>query len=83
MRDLRQISASWWVKLNDKYTKGLPDVIGVHLGTFYAIELKRKGEKPRPLQEYILEKIRTAGGVIRWFDDYENFKKWKEEEFSR
>lgn len=76
LKKLRESKPSWWVKLNDKFTKGLPDIVGLFGGTFYAIELKRKGEKPRKLQDYVLSQIQKAGGVVRWFDNYGDFIEW-------
>lgn len=41
---------------------GVPDIICCYRGTFIGIECKAGGNKPTPLQEVEMEKIRTAGG---------------------
>lgn len=35
-------------------------------GTFAAVEIKRPGNKPRPLQEAFLDDVRRHGGVALW-----------------
>jgi penicillin-binding protein-related factor A (putative recombinase) len=46
---------------------GLPDIIGCYKGKFFAFETKnpdnRSGTSVR--QEYVMEKIRQAGGVAQ------------------
>lgn len=81
MKNLRSVNQSWWVKVNDKFTKGLPDILGCWEGQFYAIELKREGYEPTPLQEHVLKKINLAGGTVQWFDNYESFKTWFQKTF--
>lgn len=56
----------WCYKASDKWISGLPDVMGCFLGSFFAIELKRPGEKPRPLQDYVMNSIKKAGGQVTW-----------------
>ena len=44
--------------------KGTPDIIGLAYGHFFAIEAKRTAkQKPSAAQEYVLSKIRKAGGT--------------------
>lgn len=44
--------------------KGTPDIIGLAYGRFFAIEAKRTAKlKPSAAQEYVLSKIRKAGGT--------------------
>jgi Holliday junction resolvase len=47
---------------------GTPDLIACIAGRFYAIEVKRPGEKPTALQEYRLAQWRKAGAVAVWVD---------------
>lgn len=61
LKKLREIPASWWVKINDKVTCGLPDIVGCVAGVFIAIELKTKS-KVTALQAYTLRKIDGANG---------------------
>lgn len=42
---------------------GTPDIIACLDGKFIAIEVKRKGNKPTPLQLAKLDKIRESGGI--------------------
>lgn len=87
LKKLRTISGSWWIKLNDRVTCGLPDIIGCVAGIFIAIELKTKS-KVTALQAYTLRKIDCANGqtfVVRpdnWNDVFElivKFSKLREE----
>lgn len=41
---------------------GTPDIIGCYRGKFFAMEVKRPGEKPRPIQEKRLREWSGAGG---------------------
>ncbi len=61
LKKLRDIRGSFWVKLNDKVTAGLPDIIGCVAGIFIAIELKTK-TKVTALQAYTLRKVDRAQG---------------------
>lgn len=42
---------------------GVPDIICCYRGTFVGIECKAGKNKPTPLQEAEMEKIRNAGGM--------------------
>lgn len=59
LRQLRSIPLSWWSKLNDRATIGLPDIIGA-AGPCYAIELKLDSKLTR-LQKYTLERMKRGG----------------------
>jgi len=41
---------------------GVPDVIAIHHGQVFAIELKREGGRPTDAQLQAIEDIRAAGG---------------------
>ncbi len=45
---------------------GVPDIIVCFKGKFIAIEVKREGKNPTPLQERQMEEIRQAGGKTIW-----------------
>ena len=45
---------------------GVPDIIGSYDGFFFAIEVKREGKKPTPIQELRMKKIRKAIGKTFW-----------------
>ena len=68
-RIVRAIKTRWptaWVyHPADRFHSGIPDLlicIPPH-GLWLAIEVKRPGESPTPLQRIILRKIRQAGGA--------------------
>ena len=42
--------------------RGTPDLLVCYQGRFLALEPKRPGEKSTPLQEYEMQKVRTALG---------------------
>lgn len=42
---------------------GLPDVFYLEAGTLYAIEVKRPGERPTPIQERRILELRKSGAV--------------------
>lgn len=61
---LRKIPRAYFIKTQMLAVAGVPDFLGVVRGRFVALELKAsEKEKPRRLQEYVLRKIREAGGV--------------------
>jgi hypothetical protein len=49
--------------------RGIPDIIGVYNGHFFAIEVKAPGGKPKPWQEMIMGRIQKAGGIAIVADD--------------
>lgn len=51
-----------------------PDRTLLYKGQVMFMELKRRGEKPTPLQEHTLNRLRAAGFEARWSDDYEQMK---------
>ena len=68
LRKLRT-SGGLWFKIHDIITKALPDIIGCYQGLFIAIEVKRVGERPTKLQDWVLEQVEKAGGIGIWIDD--------------
>jgi hypothetical protein len=52
----------WAVKFPGVLQRGVPDILGVYRGVFFALEVKRPGQKPTALQLAILGQIRGAGG---------------------
>lgn len=53
----------WYWKVSDRFTAGVPDIVGCFCGLFFAIELKDQGKEPRPLQSQILKRINRAKGL--------------------
>jgi hypothetical protein len=60
MGDLRRLPRSWFEKINDRATVGIPDVVGAINGYSVLIELKTK-TKLSKIQHYKLEKADRAG----------------------
>lgn len=57
------------------YTAGFPDLIGCCWGLFVAIEVKRPGERPTPLQASELRSWRLSGGqFVVWADRFDEFE---------
>ena len=56
---------------------GIPDIIWVFKGKFFALELKAENGKASPLQIYNIDKINRAGGIgyILKPSQFEEFKK--------
>jgi hypothetical protein len=52
----------WAAKFPGVLQRGVPDIIGVYRGAFFALEIKRPDQKPTPLQRAVMEQIRDAGG---------------------
>lgn len=50
---------------------GVPDIIACIKGRFVAIEVKRPGQKPKPIQVAFLEAINKKGGLAFWSDNLE------------
>lgn len=66
LKDLRSLPSTWIYKTQERSIKGIPDVIGCSQGKFIAIELKKSGEEPSPIQEYRINQIRDARGLAFW-----------------
>lgn len=66
VKALKNYSGEWFVIWQDGHQeKGLPDILGCYQGKFYALEVKLPG-KIHTLsrrQDYVLKRIRDAGGV--------------------
>lgn len=48
---------------------GEPDVFACVGGRMVVVEVKRRGERPRPLQDHVLRAWRKAGAVAIWTTD--------------
>ena len=53
---------------------GVPDIIACIKGRFVGIEVKRPGQKPKPIQEAFLNAIKKKGGVGLWADNLDKVK---------
>ena len=61
------------LKLNPAGMVGIPDrMILLPGGVIHFVELKRKGQKPRPIQLHWLRKLTDLGFSAFWADNYED-----------
>jgi hypothetical protein len=58
---------------------GVSDLVFLHEGIFYALELKSKGQKPSSEQFAFLDAVRMAGGVDFWTDNLDKALRWLEQ----
>ncbi len=65
MERLKGVECGWFFKVHGGafQAAGIPDVVGCLCGRFIALEVKRPGGRPTRLQEWVLDRIRRAGGV--------------------
>ncbi len=45
---------------------GVSDIVGCYRGKFFAIEVKREGKTPTPIQTRRMAEIEAAGGKTFW-----------------
>ena len=53
---------------------GVPDIIACIKGRFVGIEVKRPGQRPKPIQEAFLDAINKKGGIGLWADNLDKVK---------
>lgn len=56
---------------------GVPDIIGVKEGVFFAIEVKRPGQKPTKIQEHVMEQMTFAGARVTVATCVEDVRRWE------
>ncbi len=76
LRYLNDLPNGFFWKSNDRFTVGVPDIIGCFNGHFIAIEVKKPGEKPREIQKYWLNKIAESKGFSTWVDNIKDLKEF-------
>jgi hypothetical protein len=62
----------WYWKVCDRFTAGIPDIVGTVRNRFFALEVKRPKGARRGLQDYNIKLITRLGGiagVVRSVDD--------------
>ena len=59
---LQTVDGLWYWKTNDRFTRGIPDIIGCYCGFLFGIELKVGTNKMSMMQRKILKLIRASGG---------------------
>lgn len=47
---------------------GVPDIVACYRTMFIAVEVKRPGKKPTPIQERRMTEIKARGGIAIWGD---------------
>lgn len=62
LAELKKIPGIWFVKTQERTTRGIPDILICACGHFIAWELKTMTGRLDKLQEYNLSQIRKAGG---------------------
>jgi hypothetical protein len=61
---LHGLPNTWFVKTQERSTRGIPDILVCVNGLFVAMELKKDAKAiPDKLQLYVLQKIKAAGGL--------------------
>lgn len=45
---------------------GVSDIVGCYRGKFFAVEVKREGKEPTPIQNRRMAEIEAAGGKTFW-----------------
>ena len=64
----------WMVnKLIKMSRNGWPDIIAVKNGKTVFIEVKSKGLKPIPLQDYVINNLNKSGVIAFWCDSMQMF----------
>ena len=60
---LKKQEGCWTYPTCDRFTVGIPDVIGCLKGQFFALEVKQPTGRLSKVQNYQLAKIRKSGGI--------------------
>lgn len=70
-RIIKRLEKDGWmvVKLGITNLPGIPDLLALKDGVARFIEVKRPGEKPRPLQLYRHEQLRNMGFDVEIMDN--------------
>lgn len=81
IRKLKTLPDCWFFKTNELSIRGIPDIIGLINGKFFALEIKRSKGSPTKLQIYTINLIKKAKGYaqICYPENFEKiFKELKE-----
>lgn len=79
-RYLKTLPGCWSYKASDRFTAGIPDIVGCLRGRFFGLEVKQPGGAVRPLQRAIVERIRSCGGIAAVVRSVADVKQLFEEE---
>ena len=75
VRFLKRQEGCWVYPTCDRFTVGVPDILGCLKGRFFALEVKQPKAQLKKIQAYHLEKIRKAGGIAERVDSLKGVKK--------
>ena len=75
VRFLKKQEGGWVYPTCDRFTVGIPDVIGCLKGTFFALEVKQPTGRLSKVQAYQLARIRLSGGIAERVDSLADVKK--------
>lgn len=76
MKFLKGIEGNYVRKISDRFTSGIPDIIGCYDGRFYAIEVKTPTGKLSKIQIYEMEQIFKAKGLYCHAMSAEGVERW-------
>ena len=63
-RQLDKLGAFYFMPATGGYgVSGLSDIVGCHMGRFFAIECKTRGKHPTPLQLVFMKRVIDNGGI--------------------
>lgn len=74
VRFLRKQKDCWVYPTCDRFTVGVPDILGCFKGRFFALEVKKPTGRLSKIQAYQLDKVRNAGGIAARVDSLEDAK---------
>ena len=64
IKELKTLPNTWFVKIQQRSTRGIPDFLLSIKGFFVALELKSSQKSPlHPLQDWTLKEIAGKGGL--------------------
>ena len=71
---LRKQEGCWVYPTCDRFTVGVPDILGCLNGRFFALEVKKPTGRLSKIQTYQLLKVRDAGGIAARVDSLDDAK---------
>jgi hypothetical protein len=63
-------SHNGWLSMKYTGERGYPDRIFIKNGTTVWVELKSPGKKPNQTQTYRMTKLKEAGALVTWGDNF-------------
>lgn len=75
IRITKKLKKSGWLvtKIMLCSTPGWPDIMAIRKGRWISLEIKSKGKKAEPLQQYVHSQIIKHGGEVHTVDTWEKF----------